>query len=182
MQVAAVILAAGASRRFGTPKQLARINGQTMLELLARAADDAGLDPIIAVVPPGIAVPPSVVPKINDDPGAGISRSIRLGLGALPKEVEAAVVLLGDEPMIRPGTIRSVLGAADGSSIVAARFADRIGPPVLIPRTRLGVVDAIDRDEGLGRLLRTLPDVRTIELAAAPIDIDTPADLGRIRS
>ena len=98
MQVAAVILAAGSSTRFGSPKQLARIGGRTMLEAIAATADEAGLHPLLAVVPSAISVPPGVVPVINDAPEAGLSRSLQLGIRAVPVEADAARSGRGDHP------------------------------------------------------------------------------------
>ena len=57
MKTAAVILAAGASTRFGSPKQLARIGGRTLLEQVVATARAAGLDPVVAVVPPASTPP-----------------------------------------------------------------------------------------------------------------------------
>ena len=98
MQVAAIILAAGAATRFGSPKQLARIGERTMLESVVDLARRTELRPILVVVPPGLAVPADVVPVVNGEPAAGLSRSLRMGLAAVPAEVGAAVILLGDQP------------------------------------------------------------------------------------
>ena len=183
MKAAAVILAAGASTRFGSPKQLARIGGRTMLEMVAATARDAGLAPIIAVVPPGLAVPDDVVPVVNADPGAGISRSLRLGVDAVPPEVDAAVILLGDEPTVPAAAIAAVLSAAEpGRALVASRSGDRLGPPVLLRRWHFGLASRATGDEGLGPLLRRLPDLVTIDLDEAPLDVDTTADLARLRN
>jgi CTP:molybdopterin cytidylyltransferase MocA len=178
MQAAAVILAAGASIRFGSPKQIARIGGRTMLERVIESAREAGLAPIIAVVPPGIAVPPDAVSEINADPAAGIGRSIRLGLAAVPREMDAAVILLGDEPMLPAAAIGEVLAAAaTGTAIVAARAGDRVGPPVLLRRPHFALAEALEGDAGLNRLISAHPDVKLVDLPSAPVDVDTPADL-----
>jgi CTP:molybdopterin cytidylyltransferase MocA len=179
MNIAAVILAAGASTRFGSPKQLARIGGRTLLEIAVATAHEAGLSPVITVVPPGIAVPPDAVPELNDDPDAGISRSIRLGLAAVPPEASAAVILLADEPTLPLEAIRAVVDAAsDGRrQIVASRVGDRIGPPVLLMREHFGLADAAEGDLGLGRLLAQHGATSFVDLPDTPIDVDTPADL-----
>lgn len=181
MRTAALILAAGASRRFGSPKQLARIGGRTMLEHVAATARDAGLDPIIVVVPPGLAVPVDTVPIVNGHPDAGISRSLQLGIAAVEPGVDAAVILLGDEPMLTTDAIRSVLDAARGGvDIVASGVGERVGPPVLLRRGAFGVASQAEGDEGLGPLLRSLPGVRIVAIDEEPFDVDTPADLARL--
>ena len=149
-----------------------------MLERVVETAREAGLAPIIAVVPPGLAVPPGATPEINANPAAGISSSIRLGLAAVPPDVEAAVILLGDEPMVSTAAIGEVLAAAaTGTAIVAARAGDRIGPPVHLRRPLFALADALEGDEGLNRLIRAHPEARLVDLPSAPVDIDTPADL-----
>ncbi len=180
-RVAAVILAAGASTRFGSPKQSVRIGGRSMLGLVAGMAGEVGLDPVLAVVPPGLSVPDGVTPVVNPDPAAGISRSLRLGLAAVPNDVDAAMILLGDEPLLSTESLLQVIVAAKGrGSVVAARAGDRLGPPVLLRRTRFDLADAATGDHGLGRLLRDVPDLVTVALDRAPIDVDTPADLDAI--
>ena len=100
MRIAAVVLAAGASTRFGSPKQLARIGDRTMLASVIDIAREAELAPILVVIAPGIPVPPEVVPIVNAQPEAGLSRSLRMGIAALPPDVDAAVILLGDQPTL----------------------------------------------------------------------------------
>ena len=100
MRIAAVILAAGASTRFGSPKQLARIGDRTMLGSVIDTAREANLAPILVVVSPGIPLPPDVVPIVNAQPEAGLSRSLRMGIAALSPDVDAAVILLGDQPTL----------------------------------------------------------------------------------
>lgn len=183
MQVAAVILAAGASTRFGSQKQLARLaSGRTMLEEVVEIARAAGLDPIIAVVPPGLAVPPDVVPERNSAPEAGISHSLRLGLGAVPAEVAAAVILLGDQPTVRPEVIGTILAAARGDRpVVAAHASGRSGPPVLIMRPGFDLADQARGDEGLRSIVAASPElVTSVEVGQHAPDVDTPGDLAAL--
>ncbi len=182
MEIAAVILAAGASSRFGSPKQVARIGGRTMLGAVAATARDAGLRPVIAVVPPGLAVPADVVPVLNDAPTAGLSRSLRLGLAAVPPECDGAVVLLGDQPTLSPDTIRAVLAAAAAERpIVAASEGGRAAPPVLLRRDAFELADDAVGDEGLRAILTGRPEIVTrVEVGALPPDVDTPADLAAL--
>ena len=181
VRTAAVILAAGASTRFGSPKQGVRIAGRTMLEMVVETARGAGLDPVVTVVPPWLSAPAGVVSVPNAEPEAGMARSLRLGLAAVPRDVDGAAILLGDEPLMGAESLLEVLvAAANGASIVAARSASRLGPPVYLRRDRFGLADAAVADHGLGPLLRGLPGLVTVTLGSEPVDVDTPADLERI--
>jgi len=179
MRIAAVILAAGASSRFGSPKQLARIGGRTMLEAVADLATDAGLRPVLAVVPSGMAVPAHVVPVPNGAPDEGLSRSIRLGVAAVPPEADGAVVLLGDQPTLPVATIRALLDAARGDRPVVAAWADgRLAPPVLLLRAAFGIVADARGDEGLRAILARHPDLVTaVAVGRHAPDVDTVDDL-----
>jgi molybdenum cofactor cytidylyltransferase len=178
MQVAAVILAAGASTRFGSSKQRARLGGRTLLEIAIDLAQDAGLHPVIAVVPPGLAVPARAVPEINDAPAEGMSRSLRLGLAAVPAEAEAAVILLVDQPTLQVATITAVLNAGTERPVVAAWADGRLGPPVLLRREAFSLGDAATGDEGLRSILADHADLVTaVDVGVHAPDVDTPADL-----
>jgi CTP:molybdopterin cytidylyltransferase MocA len=181
MRTAAVILAAGLSTRFGSPKQAVRIGGRSMLDMVAGTAREVGLDPVLAVVPPGHTVPEGVTPLTNPHPAAGISRSLRLGLAAVPEDADAAMILLGDEPLLSANSLLEILVAAEGGgSVVASRAGNRLGPPVCLRRERFDLAEGATGDSGLGRLLREAPDLVTVTLDRAPADVDTPADLDAV--
>lgn len=179
MQPAAVILAAGASTRFGSPKQLARLGGSTLLERVAGVAREAGLDPILAVVPPGIAVPADIVRVVNDEPERGLSRSLQLGVAAVPAEAHAAVILLGDQPTLDPFTILQLVEAATAERpVVATQAGGVVAPPVLLRRDAFGLVDSATGDAGLRSILEERPElVATVATDAHASDIDTQEDL-----
>lgn len=182
MRIAALVLAAGASTRFGSPKQVARVGGGTMLEAVIDVARQAGLAPIVAVVPPGIAVPPDVVPVVNAEPEAGLSRSLRMAIAAVPPDVHVAVILLGDQPTLAVRTVRAVMEAAQpGRGVVAARAVGRLGPPVLLMREAFSLAEDATGDEGLRSILTDHAELVTaVEVEAHPPDVDTPADLERL--
>lgn len=180
-RIAAIILAAGASTRFGSPKQLAKMGERTMLEAVVEIAASAGLDPILAVIPQGMAVPPIAVAVPNGEPEGGMSRSLQLGIGAVPAEVSAAVVLLGDQPTLDPAVIRQLIAARGDRPIIATSAHGVVAPPVLLERVRFGSVDALVGDRGLRDLIRGAADVLLVEVEAHAPDIDTPDDLPRRR-
>jgi nicotine blue oxidoreductase len=182
MQAAAVILAAGSSTRFGSPKQVARIGELTLLERVVALAREAGLAPIVAVVPPGLAVPADVLAVRNDAAHEGMSRSLRLGFAALPPDVRAAVILLGDQPTVPMESVtRVVAAAAGGSPVVAASAGGRLAPPILLMRAAFDLVDQTSGDAGLAPVLARHPELVTqVDVGEHPPDVDVPADLAAL--
>jgi molybdenum cofactor cytidylyltransferase len=176
--VAAVILAAGASTRFGSPKQLARVGEGTMLQAVVAIAREAGLRPIIAVVPSGLDLPADVVTVRNDQPARGMSHSLQLGIEAVPRSAVAAVVLLGDQPSLPVASVRAIVAARGTHPVVAGSANGLLQPPVLIERSAFGVVQELSGDIGLREIVRGRPElVRSVSLEVVPPDVDTPADL-----
>ena len=192
MNVLAVVLAAGASRRFGAPKLLAALDGRPILEHVLDAVAEAGLMDVVVVLGEHAAAIKDAVTwrmeriEINSRPGDGLSSSLRIGLDAAAEDrtVDAVLVLLGDQPAVRPDVIRAVLAAAETSPqpIVRVRYADDEAPnPVLVRRAAWALAAGLSGDRGLGPLLVERADL-VAEVAAPGTnpDIDTPEDLARV--
>ncbi len=181
METAAVILAAGTSTRFGSAKQLAPFGAGTVLEAVVGLASGAGLRPIVVVLPSAVPPPVGVTAVVNDEPGEGMSRSLRLGLAAVPEEATAALILLGDQPTVSPAVVSQLLQARGERPIVAARAAGLLGPPVLLERSAFGMAAATTGDQGLRDLIRGNRHLVTpVEVGEHAPDVDTPADLERM--
>lgn len=184
------MLAAGEGSRFGGGKLLAELDGRPILSHVVDAARDAGLDPIVVVEPPDerlAAIDLGPARRVrNPHPEEGLASSVRLGLRALlDDDVDAAVILPGDQPRVRPATIRSLLAAAAEPPftpfVVARHDADRTPNPVLARRSIWRLADELAGDRGFGPVLATHPElVREIRIAAANPDVDTRADLERL--
>jgi molybdenum cofactor cytidylyltransferase len=185
-RVGAVILAAGESRRYGSPKQLAVVDGATLLEHAIATARDSGLVPVVAVVPVWLSRPARLSGDWlrwirNPYPERGMSLSLRLGLRALAEDADAAVILLGDQPRVPAETIAALIAARGQRPIVAAVAGGLLAPPILIERTHFSLAGDISGDQGLRDVLRAEPTlVHAVSVATHPIDVDTPTDLGRI--
>jgi molybdenum cofactor cytidylyltransferase len=189
---AGIILAAGMSTRFGSTKQVLPWEGATMVAHSARAALDAGLDPVIAVLGweaekvskalDGLPVRIVVNPEFKD----GQSTSVRCGLDAIPSRTGAAVFILADQPLVTAEILQAVVGAHRRSYAPACVpvFGEQRGNPVLFDKRLFRELAELRGDTG-GRVLlekygtsvATVPSTR-----AVVTDIDTPEDYSALKA
>ena len=166
MTVVAVVLAAGASTRFGSPKQ------RILLEPVVRRVRQAdSVDDVLVVLGAyDVDTEERVVRCAEWERGPGAS--LRCGLEALRPEAEAAVVVLADGPELAPAAVERVVEAwrAGGSPILAASYGGERGHPVVLDRA------AWDRipDEGARALEPVLVPCDDL---GPPGDVDYPEDL-----
>jgi CTP:molybdopterin cytidylyltransferase MocA len=168
VMVAAVVLAAGASSRFGSPKQ------QLLLgPVLARVRQAQSINHIVVVLGAhDIETDARTIRCAEWERGPGAS--LRCGLAELPPDTEAAVVVLADGPMLSSEAIDRVVAAwrTEDGDVVAASYGGDRGHPVLLDR---GVWAKIP-DEGARAFEPTLVPCDDLDW---PGDVDTPADLAR---
>lgn len=184
-----MVLAAGAGSRFGGTKQLARVRGKP----LAQHAIDAvagEVDEIVVVlghdadaVEAALALPPHARAVRNPRFARGQATSLAVGLGACSPDSQAAVVLLADQPGIRPEHVRALVRAyrADPRpGAIRLRFRDAPGP-ALLARSIWPKLAELRGDVGARAWLDAHPEaVRWVELdEPAPADVDRPQDLDR---
>jgi molybdenum cofactor cytidylyltransferase len=136
--VAGVILGAGAGKRFGQPKVGARLpDGRTFLDAVVATARDAGLDPLIAVLPPDTQAPPGVTVLSNAKPEGEQVLSLRMGLAQLTNASVVGVLAWPvDHPFVSLESVLAVLDAARRTKapIVAPEFESQHGHPVFFHR------------------------------------------------
>jgi nicotine blue oxidoreductase len=164
--VGAVILAAGASSRFGSPKQALLLG-----EVVPRVRESAAVGALVVVL--GAHEVATDAPVVRcPDWATGPGASLRCGLAALPAGCEAAVVVLADGPDIAPAAIDRVVAAwrADGDEALAASYGGVRGHPVLLARSLWERIP----DEG-ARALQ--PRLVPCDDLGDPGDVDTPAQL-----
>jgi molybdenum cofactor cytidylyltransferase len=121
---------------------------------------------------------------VNPKPDDGIASSLACGVNALRAGTEAVLVALADEPMVGRDVLSRVVeryraGAVD---IVAPRYRGIPGHPVLFAGAVFDELRVLSGDRGARSVVDRDPTrVATVELEDAPVDVDTPADLARLR-
>ena len=190
-QVAAIVLAAGGSQRMGRPKQLLPIRGRPMVRHVTEAVAATGLAQVIAVtgahaeeVAAALAdLPVEIV--VNESWTEGMSGSMLAGLRVLRPEIQAALLVLGDQPALTTDLLQLLVNRyrATGAPIVAPFYQGQRGNPVLFDRVLFSELLAVKGDRG-GRLLiaRHKEQVEWVEVddPAVIMDIDSPQDYQRI--
>ncbi|HWM66689.1 MAG TPA: nucleotidyltransferase family protein [Steroidobacteraceae bacterium] len=182
----AIVLAAGASTRFGSAKQLARVAGRPLLHTaVARAAEVAGSAVTIVLGARAAELTPllthsqaSVV--INREWREGMASSIRAGVARLPATCTAALLMLVDQAAVTAEDLKRLVSAwrRQPEYIVAARYGMTTGVPAIFPRSAFSDLAALRGDVGARVLLQRNPDrVVRVPMPSAAIDIDTPEDL-----
>ena len=191
--IGGVVLAAGGASRFGSPKQLAELDGVPLLQ----HAVDAML--AVPAIDPVVVVLGAEAPRVRDavdfgeartvecaDWSQGMAASLRCGIEAVG-DCDWVLVTLGDQPRVTPQVIAAVMDHADsapnGTAAVRATYDGVGGHPVALARAILPRVAQLRGDVGARDLLGNAT-VRTFEAAhlCDPGDVDTPQDLEALRS
>jgi molybdenum cofactor cytidylyltransferase len=165
-QLGAVILAAGASQRMGTPKALLPWAGTTLLDHAVQQARAAGIAHVVVVLGPAtqpLADAPwlaDVHVRFNPDPETGRSASIRIGSDALPDDVEAVLVQSVDQPC-ESDVLTSLFAALEAGSaeveveVAVPTYAGRRGHPICLSGRLLSELRAVsEQEQGLRSIVR----------------------------
>ena len=182
----AVVLAAGASTRFGSAKQLVRVAGRPLLHIaVTRAAEVTGNALIVVLGSGAVQLAPllkhspgSVV--VNQDWREGIASSIRAGVARLPAACHAAMLLLADQAAVTADDLRRLAGSwrKQPQHIAAALYGGACGAPAIFPRSSFRALTELRGDTGARALLRRNSErIVRVPMPSAAIDIDTPEDL-----
>lgn len=186
-RVAAVILAAGGSKRMGTPKQLLPFRGQPLLRSVTESVCSSGVAQVIVVVGASAGrvvraldgMPVEIV--VNESWSQGLSTSVHAGLGAVLPSMRAAVMVLADQPMLTCELLETLVARykETGALVVAPYHRGRRGNPVVFDRALFRELLETRGDEG-GRavIARHSRDIVRVDVdePLASLDIDTPED------
>lgn len=191
--IAIVVLAAGASRRFGSPKQLARYQGVPLLEHVIKNCSTLSQK--------SQGVPTYVVLGANrqqiegrvrlDNAGVlynpawetGIASSVRTAVQELASRFDALLLVAGDQPLVSTHQLSRMIERfhEDPEKIVAARYSDGLGIPALFPRRCNKKLLTLSGDTGAKSVLMEEGEaVVGVPMPTAALDIDTPDDLAAI--
>jgi molybdenum cofactor cytidylyltransferase len=183
--IAAIILAAGSSRRMGANKLLLSADGQPMVRRAALLCQAAGLSPIIAVLGHAAAQVEQALAGLqveyvlNENHATGMASSLTTGLAALPAQTQAALICLPDMPRVTPGDIANLCAAfapGQGRAICIPTHAGRRGNPVLLGAQIFPALAGLSGDQGAKPIIQQHAHL-VAEIPCGPgvlQDIDTP--------
>ncbi|MBE8970505.1 nucleotidyltransferase family protein [Nostocales cyanobacterium LEGE 12452] len=192
--IAIMILAAGASTRMGTPKQLLLYQGRSFLKYITEIAIASVCQPVVVVlganaeqIHPQIQQLPVKVVK-NLDWACGMSTSIKSGielLNNLPQKIEAVVITLCDQPFVSPKIINQLVYTyyLTNKPIIACEYGDTLGVPALFSQTFFSELATLKETSGAKKVINNnLDEVFSIPFPLGDIDIDTPKDYEQLLS
>jgi molybdenum cofactor cytidylyltransferase len=160
--ISGLVLGAGASSRFGQPKQLMPFNGDTLLGwIVARVLEASGLDEVVVVLGRAAQEIRCTVDfrnaKVVENPvfGEGCASSYRAGIAALDPRAEALMIILGDQPGVTPDIINSVAAhwRTSQSEIVLSSYRGRRGHPMIFSKKLFGDLLGLHGDKAAWKLV-----------------------------
>lgn len=181
--IAGILLAAGRSTRFGRQKLLENWDGEPLVRRSARTFVEAPLAPVVVVVSEDPAYAGAleglpVTAVVNPDPDQGISRSIAVGLMALPETAQAALIGVADQPNLTAPAIQELTRAFEPGRIVVPRYGDHRGNPAIFDERFFPDLLALEGDRGGQRVVGRYPQA-VIEVSLARAigeDVDRPEE------
>ncbi len=187
-----VVLAAGGSKRLGSPKQLVDFKGKNLLSHTITTAQKTGIVDIVVVIGghakliQSTLVGLNVIEVVNTNWKDGMSTSIVSGLNALlnlKPNLEGIIIMPCDQPFVTHDLLCALIDKykQTTASIVASGYNNILGCPAFFHKSIFPNLLALKGDTGAKLLIRSNPDlVETISFVLGSIDIDTAADLDRL--
>jgi molybdenum cofactor cytidylyltransferase len=181
-----IVLAAGGSTRFGSPKQLVRVNGRPLMHTaVSRAVEVTGHSTLVVLganaseLAPLLRHSPATI-VINREWTEGLASSIRAGVARLPGACTGVLLVLADQAAVTAEDLRRLAGTwrRQPDYMVAAQYGATLGAPAIFPSASFRDLAQLSGDRGANVLFRRNPDrVVRVPMDSASLDIDTPEDL-----
>jgi molybdenum cofactor cytidylyltransferase len=186
-----VVLGAGKSSRFGTPKQLLPFGDTTLLGQVVRNANASALDRVVVVLGRASGELRASVDfgraevVENTAYGTGCASSLLAGLDTAGEDCEAIALLLGDQPGVRAEFIDHVVSTwrqkrpwAAVTAYDHSPYSPALGHPFVFARQAFGELRSLHGDKAVWKLIEAYPErVSRVEIEAPlPPDVDTPED------
>ena len=189
LPVGAIVLAAGSGSRMpGSQKLLLEFDGKPMVRHAMESASEGGCHQVVVVyavddVREAIGSDAELVH--NPKARTGMASSLHAGLLAMREEIEAAVIVLGDQPLVGSRTIAALMRAwrREGSrpAVAVTQAHGEWAPPVVLARELWAELMALKGDAGARQILQGHPELLdTVPAPGRPDDIDTPEDYAKI--
>lgn len=188
-QVGCILLAAGESKRFGSPKQLAKWHDKTFFETVINNISVTTLKPVVVVtgayqelLNPIISNYTNIINIFNPKWKDGQSESIKIGVEAIKNDVNAVIFLLVDQPQISSEMINRILieYARTKTDIIAYEYNGKLRHPVLFSRVTFGDLKSIQGDTGGRQLFKNYSPLEIpINDSFYAMDFDTPEELAK---
>jgi molybdenum cofactor cytidylyltransferase len=187
-RVTGIVLAAGSSRRLGTPKQVLPYRDTTVLGATLDVARDVGFDQLIVTLGGAAEAVRDVVPLDGvdvvavDDFGTGCSASLRIALERVDPQAAGIVLMLGDQPGVDRATVRRVVTEGPAGAVMVCRYTDGVGHPFWFSRVVFGELSQLHGDKGVWKLVQSgRHPVRELAVdGPVPLDVDTWDDYRRL--
>lgn len=182
MRIGAVVLAAGKASRFGSPKQLLEIRGESLIDRACRTALEAGCQPVLRVLGAHAETilkrlcPAGVETLIHGAWEKGMGGSLAAGVShllALRPDLDAVFVLLADQPMTTVALLKTMEAELQTAAIVWCGHSNAKGPPALFAQKHFGELMSLQGDRG-ARAVAVNHQAAVVPFSEAAWDIDSP--------
>lgn len=184
-KVLAVILAAGASKRFGGTKQLARFNNETLIEHVQAILLSSSVDEVAVVLgcdleKIGTHILPESTLLANHEWQEGIASSVRRAARfAVEENATHLFLFLCDQPFISTCLVDRILALSkfNPESVIACKYGEAVGVPALFPASLFDAMFSLRGDSGAKSIIKMTDKLEIVDFPEGALDVDCPQDL-----